>query len=30
MEPKIIGLTAPAPDQADLDAYSISMRMTLP
>ncbi len=30
MEPKIVALTAPAPDQADLDSYSVSMRMTLP
>lgn len=30
MEPKLVGLTAPAPDQDDLDSYSLSLRMTLP
>lgn len=30
IEPKLVGITAPAPNQADLDSYSINMSMQLP
>lgn len=30
MEAKIVGMTAPAPNQADLDSYSINMSLSIP